>query len=144
MGKLLQRLTDAKRSGVYRVARPHEVLDATKESRLQVLPVSLAGVRDKAALLATLRSALRLPAWFGANWDALEDCLTDLSWIDAAGYVLLIEQSADLSQDDLAVFTEILASAARHWAARGMPFFAVFVAGPPKLPPLWREKAQRR
>ncbi|HEX5613437.1 MAG TPA: barstar family protein [Burkholderiales bacterium] len=144
MGKLLQRLSDVKRSGVYRVARPQEVLDATKESRLQVLPISLAGVRDKAGLLATLGRALRFPAWFGANWDALEDCLTDLSWIDAAGYVLLIEQSADLAQDDVSVFTDILASAARHWAARGMPFFAVFVAGPPNLPPLFREEAHRR
>jgi hypothetical protein len=23
---------------------------------------------------------LRLPDWFGRNWDALADCLTDLSW----------------------------------------------------------------
>lgn len=144
MGKLLQRLSDATRSGVYRVSRPDEVLEATKESRLQVSRISLEGVRDKAALLGRLSRALRFPAWFGANWDALEDCLTDFSWLDASGYVLLLEQSADLAKEDLAVFTDVLASAARNWAARGKPFFAVFVAGPQELPPLWREKADGR
>jgi hypothetical protein len=144
MGKLLQRLSDATRSGVYCVSRPDEVLDATEESRVQVLRVSLAGVRDKAALLATVARALQFPAWFGANWDALEDCLTDLSWLEAAGYVLLLERSADLPKEEFAVLTDVLGSAARHWAARGKPFFAVFVGGPPELPPLWRQKAQRR
>ena len=144
MGKLLQRLSDATRSGVYRVSRPDEVLDATKGSRLQVWRISLAGVREKAGLLDRLRRRLSFPAWFGANWDALEDCLTDFSWIDGAGHVLLVEQSADLAKEDLAVFTDVLASAARSWAARGKPFFAVFVAGPQDLPPLWREKADGR
>jgi hypothetical protein len=32
---------------------------------------------------------LAFPAWFGHNWDALADCLTDLSWLPAAGYVLI-------------------------------------------------------
>jgi len=142
MGKLLQRLSDASRSGVYRVARPDEVLDATQGSRLRVSRIVLAGARDKAALLASVSHAMRFPAWFGANWDALEDCLTDLSWIEAPGHVLLVEQSAELAEGDFAEFTDVLASAAGHWAGRGRPFFAVFVEGPPGLPPLWREKAQ--
>lgn len=144
MGKLLQRLSDATRSGVYRVSRPDEVLDATKGSRLQVTRIALARVRDKAELLASVSAALRFPAWFGANWDALEDCLTDLSWLEAAGYVLLIEQPADLATEDFAVFTDVLGAAAAHWAASGQPFFAVFVDGPQHLPPLWREKAGAR
>lgn len=142
MGKLLQRLSDANRSGLYRVARPDEVLDATKASRLQVSRISLAGVRDKPALLASVGRALRFPSWFGENWDALEDCLTDLSWLEAQGHVLLIEGSAGIARQDFAVFAEVLGSAARHWAAHGKPFFAVFVEGPPDLPPLMRDTAQ--
>jgi len=140
MGKLLQRLSDASRSGVYRVARPDEVLDATKRSRLQVTRIALQGVRDKSALLASVGRALRFPSWFGANWDALEDCLTDLSWIEAPGHVLLLQASAGLTQDDFTVFADVLGSAARHWAARGKPFFAVFIDGPANLPPLMRDR----
>ena len=39
--------------------------------------------RTTAALFAEFARALRLPAWFGHNWDALADCLRDLT--DDAG-----------------------------------------------------------
>jgi hypothetical protein len=38
------------------------------------LPARLA---TKEALLESLRAALPLPAYFGGNWDALEECLND-------------------------------------------------------------------
>jgi len=40
-----------------------------------------AGLRRKRALLAAYHRALRLPDYFGWNWDALEECLGDLSWL---------------------------------------------------------------
>ncbi|MFE4621335.1 barstar family protein [Streptomyces sp. NPDC056747] len=40
--------------------------------------LDLAGVTEKAALMDRCAVALKLPAWFGRNWDALADCLTDL------------------------------------------------------------------
>ncbi|MFF8837862.1 barstar family protein [Streptomyces sp. NPDC015130] len=40
--------------------------------------LDLTGVTDKAALMDRCAAALALPAWFGRNWDALADCLTDL------------------------------------------------------------------
>ena len=143
MGKLLQRLSDASRSGVYRVSRADEVLEATEGSRLHVSRISLSGVRDKPALLASVGRALRFPDWFGANWDALEDCLADLSWLEAPAHVLLLEDSTGIARDDLAMFIDILASVARDRAARGKPFFAVFIDGPLDLPPLMRERAPR-
>ncbi|MGA4945160.1 barstar family protein [Streptomyces cinereoruber] len=40
--------------------------------------LDLTGVADKAALMERCAEALGLPDWFGRNWDALADCLTDL------------------------------------------------------------------
>ncbi|WP_327313783.1 barstar family protein [Streptomyces sp. NBC_01235] len=44
-----------------------------------VLTLDLDGVADKAALMDRCADALGLPDWFGRNWDALADSLTDLS-----------------------------------------------------------------
>ncbi|MFJ8666704.1 barstar family protein [Streptomyces sp. NPDC093600] len=42
------------------------------------LVLDLRGAMDKAAFMDRCASALRLPGWFGRNWDALADCLSDL------------------------------------------------------------------
>jgi len=88
MGKLTHRLTDATRSGVYRAARGDEIVDAARGTRLDLAHVELAGAQDKGALLERLAVALALPEWFGGNWDALEECLVDLEWVDDDGYVI--------------------------------------------------------
>jgi len=136
MGKLLERLKDPVRSGVYRVERVDEVLDATKGSELQLARISHA---EKSELMKNLAKALEFPDWFGQNWDALEDCLTDLSWRDAPGTVLLFENAK--RGDELGVLIDILRSSAEWWAGRGKPFFAVFVdpAGSLQLPELFRQ-----
>ncbi|HYN12993.1 MAG TPA: barstar family protein [Burkholderiales bacterium] len=132
MGKLLQRLKDPARSGVYRAARADEIVEATRGSGLKV--VRIAG-SEKIDLLENIAKALAFPDWFGHNWDALEDCLTDLSWNEAAGYVLIFENA----RND--VMTDVLASAAEFWAGRGKPFFAVFTDPQRELslPDLFRE-----
>jgi hypothetical protein len=128
-GKLIQRLRDPSRSGVYRVSRTDEVEDAVRDSNLALTRVAFA---DKAALLDNMASALGFPAWFGRNWDALEDCLTDLSWREAPGHVLLIESPRP--GDDLGVLVDILRSSAQFWAGRGKPFFALLVDPQRALP----------
>lgn len=120
------------RSGVYRAARAEDVLAAARG--LHLARIRLAGRVDKRALLGALAAALEFPDWFGHNWDALEDCLTDLSWIRASGHLIVIEGSACLARDDLGVLCDVLASAAEFWAERAKPFCAVLVAGPDRLP----------
>ena len=42
-----------------------------------VVTLDLDGVRDKAGLMDRCARDLRLPDWFGRNWDALADVLSD-------------------------------------------------------------------
>ena len=140
MSKLLHRLSDASRSGVYRVARAQEVLDAAAGSGLRVYRVRLGRAADKDALMTSFAESLELPRWFGRNWDALEDCLSDLSWSQASGHVLLIEGADALAADERGILLDVLGSAAAHWAGRGRPFFAVLVGGSEELAALYREK----
>jgi len=142
MGKLLDRLKDASRSGVYGAATDHVILEVLRGSGLDVVAVSLAAADGKEALLRTLAEALSFPQWFGGNWDALEDCLSDLSWRGAQGRVLVLRDFERLPRDDLGVLVDVLASAAEFWAEQGKLFFAVFIdpARTLGLPPLYTEK----
>ena len=40
------------------------------------------GIIAKDVLLRTLSQQLSVPEYFGVNWDALDECLSDLSWIE--------------------------------------------------------------
>ncbi|MEJ3748181.1 barstar family protein, partial [Actinomycetes bacterium KLBMP 9797] len=40
--------------------------------------------------------ALLFPAYFGWNWDALSDCLRDLNWLPADGYLIVVENAPRL------------------------------------------------
>ena len=136
MSKLLERLQDASRSGVYRAGGDEAIRDATRGSRLDLVAISLSG--GKAAQLQRIAAALGFPDWFGQNWDALEDCLSDLSWREADGTVLVF--TGFTRNDDLGILLDVLASSAESWAERGKPFFAVFI-DPRRsldLPPLYR------
>lgn len=133
MSKLLQRLRDPARSGVYRAGSAAEIEHATRASDLDVVALDAA-----ADVFGALARALGFPSWFGGNWDALEDSLGDLSWRERAGYVLIFGSYP--SGDTLGVLTDVLRSTAQYWAERGKPFFAVFIDPQKKLelPELYR------
>jgi hypothetical protein len=134
MSKLLARLQDAARSGVYRATRDADILEATRGSDLDVVSLDCEG-----NILDALARQLGFPDWFGGNWDALEDCLGDLSWRADAGRVLVFRSWAP--GDELGTLVDVLRSSAEYWAGRGRPFFAVFIDPARKLalPDLYRE-----
>lgn len=39
------------------------------------------GISEKQMLLSLIAESLMFPAYFGFNWDALDECLGDLSWL---------------------------------------------------------------
>lgn len=122
MSKLLQRLSDASRSGVYRAPSDVAVIEVTRGADLDVVTIEGEG---KGEILASIARALDFPQWFGGNWDALEDSLGDLSWREGAGHVLLFKGYP--SGDELGVLIDVLRSTAEYWTGRGKPFFAVFI-----------------
>src|SRR5439155_18217105 len=98
MGKLHERLQDAARSGVYRAASDAAILEATQGSLLDVVPIELSN-----DVFGVLAKSLDLPDWFGRNWDALEDCLSDRSWRKAGGTALVLRNCEALDQDRLGI-----------------------------------------
>jgi hypothetical protein len=127
MAKLIKRLEDAAKSGVYRASRVDAIEDAVRGSKLSLGCIPLQDVTDKSALLRRIAARLGFPGWFGENWDALEDCLTDLSWREGEGHVLVFHGFQFLPADELGVLIDVVISAAEFWADRGKPFFGVFI-----------------
>lgn len=52
--------------------------------------VDLVGVDDKKALMRRLADQLHFPEYFGHNWDAVADCLTDMA-PEAPGVILRLK-----------------------------------------------------
>ncbi len=90
--------------------------------------IDLDGCREKEDFLTRVAAALEFPAWFGGNWDAYFDCLADLGWRPARGYVLVFENTGAIREAAPEAFdtsVAILGDAARAWAERGVPFVAL-------------------
>ena len=118
-------------SGARATRQPAAALAAVAGARAYgIYAIDLAGVADKADLMERLQGALHFPDWFGRNWDALEDCLTDMSWSEHVGYVLLIRGGAELRRQHkplLDALIDVLKSAADYWRGEERVFWAFFL-----------------
>ncbi|MFT2014492.1 barstar family protein [Streptomyces sp. 796.1] len=92
--------------------------------------LDLDGVRDAAAFLDRCARDLDLPAWFGHNWDALEDCLRDLTWWGPASrYEIGVrgwEAFRTAAPAVAKTAADVLATAVEHWSDRDTPLAVVF------------------
>ncbi|MER6572998.1 barstar family protein [Streptomyces sp. NPDC001093] len=50
-------------------------------------------MRDSDGVFTQFYEALRLPDYFGWNWDALRDCLRDLHWLKPARLLVTIDDA---------------------------------------------------
>lgn len=127
-------------SGIYRAPADIGLLrKAALEAGLSWIPVDLGKARGKRALLNAFARACGFPDTFGGNWDALADCLQDLSWLPEQGTVLLLSGTADFAAaapDGHAMLLEILGATADYWRRQGRAFMVLvdISAGLPVFP----------
>jgi len=102
-----------------------EVVAAT-DAHVARLPAELA---SKSELLQALSKQLRLPGYFGFNWDALSDCLRDSSWLETRNLVLVHAELPPLPPEECRTYLLILAEAVDTWRlADGRELRVVFPA----------------
>jgi hypothetical protein len=91
-----------------------------REARLTVRTVRGNKMLTEPQLFDEFAAALQFPAYFGENWPALDDCLSDLAWLPPeVGYVLVVSEPLrvlEVSPDSLPVLVRLLASACAEWS----------------------------
>ena len=87
--------------------------------------IDLIKVRDKADFMERCVAGLELPDWFGRNWDALADSLTDLSWWgETGGYLVMTAGWPEWERADIAgaaTAADIFTAAVGYWSVRETP-----------------------
>jgi len=63
---------------------------------------------------------LRFPDYFGFNGNAFDECINDLEWLEAIGYLLIVENGDELLIDDekdsIDWFIETISAAGDEWS----------------------------
>ena len=130
--ELADTLPQADRAGVFSLPA-HDIgtlVDVATQRQFAVFRLSLSGCTESGEVLGRIGEQLQFPDWYGQNWDALADCLTDFSWRAVPGYVLVFEQLGDFraaGDDDFDTLIEILSDASASWSVIGIPFWAFLV-----------------
>lgn len=102
-------------------------LSTTEEELLQsesvqrnfcLASVQLANIQTSEDVMHRVGVALNFPSYFGGNWDAFLDMITDLSWTPAPGYVVLLRNAEALLQlptDHLGIFLRLCSAVVARW-----------------------------
>jgi len=72
-------------------------------------------INNKDDLMEDIKVKLNFPDYFGGNWDALYDCLCDLSWINEIIVIIKHTNIPKLPSHDLQIYIDLLQDAVSSW-----------------------------
>jgi len=77
-------------------------------------------MRNSEGLYNEFAAAMQFPYYFGYNGPAFDECMTDLEWLEATGYIIAIIESQEVlanEQDgELDLFLDSLRRICQHWS----------------------------
>lgn len=124
-------LTGQRPPGIYRFtsrAYASSIGENIESSGWRCFYINAEGVFDKASFLTATAGTMHFPKYFGSNWDAFEECLTDLSWAPALGYVVLIDNIGAFvrsSPTDWNTAIAIFSDAVESWKTMSLPMYVL-------------------
>jgi RNAse (barnase) inhibitor barstar len=123
-------LADVQKSGVYHLPQMDKkaVIAAARANGYATFRADLAKADNKEQMLDGIARALKFPDWFGHNFDALADCLADMGWKPADGYVVLLEHCDGIhgkAEADFVTTLQTFEQAANEWRESGVAFWCL-------------------
>ena len=94
------------------------------------MELDVSNVYDDRDLFATVSKAMSFPDYFGENWDALDECLSDLEWLPETGFILVVKGASKAWSRNpkmMGMFTNSWLEANEYWIKQGTPFHLVFI-----------------
>src|SRR5438046_149901 len=113
--------------------KPEEKLprqDELAESGIWLAELDGRTVETQEQLFVEIAGAMQFPDYFGHNWNALDECLRDMEWLPARGYVLYFHGAANVwgSAPYIAGgLVKCWLAAGEEWARDQVSFHLVFV-----------------
>ena len=128
MNDYTETLANPEISGVYEIPEGgiDAILAAAEANKHIVYRADLRTARTRDQLLQIIGEGLEMPAWYGANYDALLDCLCDMNWIPAPGYTIILENCHNintLAAPEFNMLIDVFATAANNWREDDKPFW---------------------
>lgn len=111
--------------GVYELEEGESTVDARLDRQgWAAVHVDVRDVTARDELLRRFAGAFRFPAWVGNNLDALADALSDLSWLSAQGFVVVVDAPHTPTPwwDDV---LSVLVDCCDEWAPSGTPMWVL-------------------
>jgi hypothetical protein len=85
-------------------------------------------IAGEADFLIEAARTLRFPDYFGHNWNAFEECIRDLEWLPARGYVLVLAGYERFARNDprnWKIGLDVLKEAVNAWGRTDTPMYVV-------------------
>jgi RNAse (barnase) inhibitor barstar len=87
-------------------------------------------IQNKKDFFAICQEEMAFPTYFGHNWDAWNDCITDLSWFPASHYLFCYQNWQNFSKNsprDWEILLDILNDAIAYWPEQNISFSVIFL-----------------
>ena len=102
-----------------------EIIEGFRSKGYMTFTLDGKKLNSKTELLGELSQAMKFPDYFGNNWDALEECLNDLSWLAAKGYAIHLKEADNFvskSAAEFHIFAQLIESVSRSWKSKNIDF----------------------
>lgn len=129
MHRLAPLFSGEKSPGLYRFgswAKPESILAEVEAHSWQGFHINGKQITDKTSFIQQFADALSFPDYHGSNWDAFEDCITDMAWLPAAGYIVIYDHVRYFpfgDRDDWQMAKTILTDVTSYWETKGRPMY---------------------
>ena len=117
MKRLLDVFKDFQTSGIFRLEgeiSTEDLSQIAKQHGIAFFLIDGREINNKEQFLKKSALAMSFPDYFGANWDAFEDCLTDMSWHETDGFVILYDNIDTFAQHSPDQFKVGAGNLSRH------------------------------